>query len=87
MERSEYEYERAIELRRRPVEVEVDEECKRYLKEVAECYRIGVEKRHKKPEPMRIRIRVVKNLWLKEVNRKLKAGEVTVEMLKSGKLC
>jgi hypothetical protein len=85
MERSEYEYERAIELRRRPVEV--DEECKRYLEEVAECHRIGVEKRHKKPKPVRIRIRVVKHLWLKEVNRKLKAGEVTVEMLKSGKLC
>jgi hypothetical protein len=33
-----------------------------------------VEKRHKKPKPTRTRIRVVKNLWLKEVNRKLKAG-------------
>ena len=34
-----------------------------------------------------IRICLTKKLWLKEVNRKLKAGEVTVEMLKSGKLC
>ena len=47
-----------------------------------------MERRHKKitkPDP--IRICLTKKLWLKEVNRKLKAGKVTIEMMKSGKLC
>jgi hypothetical protein len=84
IERSEYEYERAIQLRRKPVEV--DEECKRYLEKVARSYGRIAKKKQEKPKPERMRIRVVRNTWLKEVERKLKDGEVTVEMLRSGKL-
>jgi hypothetical protein len=86
MERSEYEYERAIELRDRPVET--SEELELYFEEIAEYNKRVMEKKlKKKSKPVRMRIWVVKNLWLKEASRKLKAGEVTVKMLKSGKLC
>ena len=86
MKSSKDEYERSAELSRRPVET--SEELELYFEEIAEYNKRVMEKKRKKKSKLQpLRLRVVKNLWLKEASRKLKAGEVTVKMLKSGKLC